>query len=179
MLLKIFALSFRYFLDRWNIFDLVVLVLSFIPLLVPKIMTTNLAILRVFWLVRVGKVLRVVEGATGLRAIILALRMALPGMVSLGLILFFIIIIFAIIGTTVFGNVKLRGDFDDVYNFSSFFKTVIVLFSVSTSGGFDGVLAAIFDDTDCKVEDDEDGVVGDCGSYGVGILFLVIYYILS
>ena len=50
---------------------------------------------------------------------------------------------------------------------------------MATSAGWDGTLDAIMDDTDCKVEDAEIGEVGDCGNFGAGIAFMMMYLTLS
>ena len=52
---------------------------------------------------------------------------------------------------------RIRGGFNDVHNFKTFFKTFILLFQMATSAGWDGTLDAIFDDTDCKQQDSEIG----------------------
>ena len=46
-----------------------------------------------------------------------------------------------------FMNVKKRYGIDETFNFSTFFKSFILLFQMCTSAGWDGVLAAIMDDT--------------------------------
>ena len=47
-------------------------------------------------------------------------------------------------------NVKLRGTLDEVYNFRTFGQSMILLFQMSTSAGWDGVLNGIMNEEDCE-----------------------------
>ena len=58
--------------------------------------------------------------------------------------------IFAIFGMSFFMTVKLRGTLDEVYNFQTFGQSMILLFQMSTSAGWDGVLNGIMDEKDCE-----------------------------
>ena len=63
-----------------------------------------------------------------------------------------------------FMNVKHRGTLDSVYNFETFGKSMILLFQMSTSAGWDGVLDGLINEKDCKDNNEETGVPGDCGN---------------
>ena len=86
--------------------------------------------------------------------------------------------IFAVFGMSLFKNVQIRGGFNDVHNFKTFFKTFILLFQMATSAGWDGTLNAIFDDTDCKLPDTEIGETGDCGKFAAGVAYMIAYLTL-
>ena len=96
--------------------------------------------------------------------------MSMPALLNICLLLFLVMFIFAVFGMSLFKNVQIRGGFNDVHNFKTFFKTFILLFQMATSAGiqshqtianlskqrlpgWDGTLNAIFDDTDCKLPD--------------------------
>ncbi len=76
-----------------------------------------------------------------------------------------------------FMNVKQRHGVDETFNFGTFFKSLILLFQMSTSAGWDGVLAAIMDENDCTPASSE--TEGDCGNRGIAIAYLVSYLIIS
>ena len=57
--------------------------------------------------------------------------------------------IFAIFGMSFFMNVKHRGGLDNVYNFETFSQSMILLFQMSTSAGWDTVLNDIMNEEDC------------------------------
>lgn len=130
--------------------------------------------LRVVRVVKVGRVLRLVKGARGIRTLLFALAMSIPALFNICLLLFLIMFIFAIFGMSFFMNVKHRKGIDDVFNFETFGQSMILLFQMSTSAGWDSVLDPIIDDADCST-----GENGNCGSYGMGIIFLISYLFIS
>ena len=182
MLMKMFALQQHYFLEPWNLFDFVVVMMSLASLFLSDLIEkyfVSPTLLRVVRVAKVGRVLRLIKSAKGIRTLLFSLIMAMPALLNIGLLLGLIMFIFAVFGMSLFKDVKIRGGFNDVHNFKTFFKTFILLFVMCTSAGFDGTLNAIFDDTDCKLEDAELGEVGDCGDFGAGCAFLVMYLTLS
>lgn len=137
-------------------------------------------LLRVVRVVKVGRVLRLVKGARGIRTLLFALAMSLPALFNICLLLFLVMFIYAIFGMSFFMNVKQRYGIDETFNFGTFFKSFILLFQICTSAGWDSVLAAIMDDTDCnKTGNEEEGTEGDCGSKGIAIAYLCSYLVIS
>jgi len=90
---------------------------------------------------KVGRVLRLIKGAKGIRTLLFSLVMAFPALMNICLLLFLVMFIFAVFGMSMFKKVKLRFGFDDVHNFQTFFKTFTLLFQVSRQndkiGNFD------------------------------------------
>ena len=99
---------------------------------------------------KIGRVLRLVKGARGIRTLLFALAMSMPALFNICLLLFLVMFIFAIFGMSFFMNVKLRGTLDEVYNFRTFGQSMILLFQMSTSAGWDGVLNGIMNEEDCE-----------------------------
>lgn len=107
-------------------------------------------LLRVVRVAKIGRVLRLVKGARGIRTLLFALAMSMPALFNICLLLFLVMFIFAIFGMSFFMTVKLRGTLDEVYNFQTFGQSMILLFQMSTSAGWDGVLNGIMDENDCE-----------------------------
>ena len=198
MCMKMFALRHYYFTDGWCIFDFVVVCLSLVSLFFADLIEkyfpspTLLRVVRVAKvrklkqkyynldsLVQVGRVLRLIKGAKGIRTLLFSLVMSLPALMNICLLLFLVMFIFAVFGISLFKHTKIRPGFNDVHNFKTFFKTFILLFQMATSAGWDGTLTAIFDFTDCKEADPEIGENGDCGNFGAGIAYLIAYLVMS
>ena len=78
-----------------------------------------------------------------------------------------------------FMNVKHRGKLDSVYNFETFGKSMILLFQMSTSAGWNEILDGLINEKDCKDNNEETGVPGDCGNTAMGIAFLLTYLVIS
>ena len=85
---------------------------------------------------KLGRVLRPVQGAWGIRLILSTLGSSLPALFSLALVLFNFIFIFAVFGMSLFKHVKHRYGFDDLFNFQTFPRTATLLFQVRIEASF-------------------------------------------
>lgn len=137
---------------------------------------------RVIRLARIGRVLRLIKSAKGIRTLLFALMMSLPALFNIGLLLFLVMFIYAIFGMSNFAYVKKESGIDDLFNFETFGNSMICLFQITTSAGWDGLLAPILnknkDDCDNSTEHPGSLVKGDCGNPPVGIAFFVSYIII-
>ncbi|XP_031808318.1 sodium channel protein type 11 subunit alpha isoform X2 [Sarcophilus harrisii] len=145
-LLKIFALRQFYFANGWNLFDCVVVVLSVISLLISQLEKHKTipfppVLFRVIRLARIGRILRLVRAAKGIRTLLFALMMSLPSLFNIGLLLFLVMFIYAIIGMTNFSHVKYEAGIDDIFNFQDFGSSMLCLFQITTSAGWDALLS--------------------------------------
>eukprot|EP00095_Tigriopus_kingsejongensis_P003327 snap_masked-scaffold524_size146631-processed-gene-0.4 protein:Tk03327 transcript:snap_masked-scaffold524_size146631-processed-gene-0.4-mRNA-1 annotation:"sodium channel protein para" len=180
--LKIFALRQYYFKEPWNVFDFVVVILSILGIVLSDLIEkyfVSPTLLRVVRVAKIGRVLRLVKGARGIRTLLFALAMSIPALFNICLLLFLVMFIFAIFGMSFFMNVKHRGTLDNVYNFETFGQSMILLFQMSTSAGWDGVLNGLMNEEDCQKDNPETGVAGNCGNSAMAIGFLICYLIIS
>ncbi|KAG1961460.1 sodium channel protein type 8 subunit alpha [Pimephales promelas] len=183
--LKLFALRHYYFTNGWNIFDCVVVILSIVGMFLADLIEkyfVSPTLFRVIRLARIGRILRLIKGAKGIRTLLFALMMSLPALFNIGLLLFLVMFIFSIFGMSNFAYVKREAGIDDMYNFETFGNSMICLFMITTSAGWDGLLAPILNyppDCDPKKENPGTTVKGDCGNPSVGIFFFVMYIIVS
>uniref|UniRef100_A0A1A8DTV0 Sodium channel protein n=1 Tax=Nothobranchius kadleci TaxID=1051664 RepID=A0A1A8DTV0_NOTKA len=184
-LLKLFALRHYYFTNGWNIFDVVVVILSIVGMFLADLIEkyfVSPTLFRVIRLARIGRILRLIKGAKGIRTLLFALMMSLPALFNIGLLLFLVMFIFSIFGMSNFGYVKHAAGIDDLYNFETFGNSMIILFMITTSAGWDGLLLPILNyppDCDPLLENPGTSVKGDCGNPSVGIFFFVMYIIIS
>uniref|UniRef100_A0A2I3H0Y1 Sodium channel protein n=1 Tax=Nomascus leucogenys TaxID=61853 RepID=A0A2I3H0Y1_NOMLE len=157
--------------------------LVFIVLFTGECYFVSPTLFRVIRLARIGRILRLIKGAKGIRTLLFALMMSLPALFNIGLLLFLVMFIYAIFGMSNFAYVKREVGIDDMFNFETFGNSMICLFQITTSAGWDGLLAPILNSgpPDCDPEKDHPGssVKGDCGNPSVGIFFFVSYIIIS
>ncbi|XP_036388464.1 sodium channel, voltage gated, type VIII, alpha subunit a isoform X1 [Megalops cyprinoides] len=183
--LKLFALRHYYFTIGWNIFDVVVVILSIVGMFLADLIEkyfVSPTLFRVIRLARIGRILRLIKGAKGIRTLLFALMMSLPALFNIGLLLFLVMFIFSIFGMSNFAYVKREAGIDDMYNFETFGNSMICLFMITTSAGWDGLLLPILNyPPDCSPEKENPGttIKGDCGNPSVGIFFFVMYIIIS
>ncbi|XP_048200215.1 sodium channel protein type 1 subunit alpha isoform X5 [Perognathus longimembris pacificus] len=184
--LKLISLRHYYFTIGWNIFDFVVVILSIVGMFLAELIEkyfVSPTLFRVIRLARIGRILRLIKGAKGIRTLLFALMMSLPALFNIGLLLFLVMFIYAIFGMSNFAYVKREVGIDDMFNFETFGNSMICLFQITTSAGWDGLLAPILNSgpPDCDPGKINPGssVKGDCGNPSVGIFFFVSYIIIS
>uniref|UniRef100_A0A8D0G1S3 Sodium channel protein n=1 Tax=Sphenodon punctatus TaxID=8508 RepID=A0A8D0G1S3_SPHPU len=184
--LKLISLRYYYFTIGWNIFDFVVVILSIVGMFLAKIIEkyfVSPTLFRVIRLARIGRILRLIKGAKGIRTLLFALMMSLPALFNIGLLLFLVMFIYAIFGMSKFAYVKREDGIDDMFNFETFGNSMICLFQITTSAGWNGLLSPILNsgEPDCDPNKIHPGsfVKGDCGNPSVGIFFFVSYIIIS
>ncbi|XP_061661034.1 sodium channel protein type 4 subunit alpha B-like isoform X1 [Syngnathoides biaculeatus] len=185
-MLKIVALRCYFFTVGWNIFDFVVVILSIVGIVLADIIEkyfVSPTLFRVIRLARIGRILRLIRGAKGIRTLLFALMMSLPALFNIGLLLFLVMFIYAIFGMANFAYVKRQAGIDDMFNFETFGNSMICLFQITTSAGWDGLLSPILNNSpeecDPHVPHTGTGQRGDCGNPSVGIAFFVTYIIIS
>ncbi|KAK6473101.1 sodium channel protein type 4 subunit alpha B isoform X1 [Huso huso] len=184
--LKMFALRHYFFTVGWNIFDFVVVILSVVGIMLADIIEkyfVSPTLFRVIRLARIGRVLRLIRGAKGIRTLLFALMMSLPALFNIGLLLFLVMFIYSIFAMSNFAYVKHESGIDDIFNFETFGNSIICLFQITTSAGWDGLLNPILNSgpPDCDPTIDHPGtdVKGNCGNPGMGMMFFTSYIIIS
>ncbi|XP_056220870.1 sodium channel protein type 4 subunit alpha B-like isoform X2 [Seriola aureovittata] len=185
-LIKIVALRCYFFTVGWNIFDFVVVILSIVGIVLADIIEkyfVSPTLFRVIRLARIGRILRLIRGAKGIRTLLFALMMSLPALFNIGLLLFLVMFIYAIFGMANFAYVKRQAGIDDMFNFETFGNSMICLFQITTSAGWDSLLSPILNNSpeECNPNIPHTGttVKGNCGNPSVGITFFVTYIIIS
>ncbi|XP_030630528.1 sodium channel, voltage gated, type XII, alpha a [Chanos chanos] len=185
-LIKIFALRCYFFTISWNIFDFVVVILSIVGIVLADIIEkyfVSPTLFRVIRLARIGRVLRLIRAAKGIRTLLFALMMSLPALFNIGLLLFLVMFIYAIFGMANFAYVKKQGGIDDMFNFETFGNSIICLFQITTSAGWDNLLDPILNNSpeECNptITNTGTNTKGNCGNPSVGITFFVSYIIIS
>ncbi|CAI5637813.1 sodium channel protein type 2 subunit alpha isoform X1 [Oreochromis niloticus] len=183
--LKMISLRHYYFTIGWNIFDFVVVILSIVGMFLSEVIEkyfVSPTLFRVIRLARIGRILRLIKGAKGIRTLLFALMMSLPALFNIGLLLFLVMFIYAIFGMSNFAYVKREAGIDDMFNFETFGNSMICLFQITTSAGWDGLLAPILNkrepDCESQLEHPGNSYKGNCGNPSVGIFFFVSYIII-
>lgn len=97
MCVKILALRKEFFLSKWNLFDLFVVVLS----VLPTTIIGNIAILRLF---RVLRAARLSSSVPQLRFVIAVITRSIPSVISIGILLLLVYYIYAVLGTQLFAT---------------------------------------------------------------------------
>uniref|UniRef100_A0A8C8STV2 Sodium channel protein n=1 Tax=Pelusios castaneus TaxID=367368 RepID=A0A8C8STV2_9SAUR len=174
--MKLLALRRFYFTSGWNIFDLSTVLSDIVNAFENYFSPT---IFRVIRLAQIGRILRLVRAAKGIRTLLFALMMSLPALFNIGLLLFLVMFIYAIFGMANFAYVQWESGIDDMFNFQTFASSMLCLFQITTSAGWDSLLDPILNTGPPFCDPNIQGVVGECGKPAIGIMFFVSYIIIS
>jgi voltage-gated sodium channel len=131
LLMRIYAHGWRFFTDAWSVFDFVVVGIALVPATGP------FAVLRAL---RVLRVLRLMSAVPAMRRVVGALLNAVPGLASIGLLLFLVIYVAGVMATQMFRHVP-GGYFDDLGT------SLFTLFQIMTGEAWPDVARAVMRQT--------------------------------
>jgi voltage-gated sodium channel len=140
-LLKIVASGVRpwdYFRQGWNLFDLAIIVVCFLPL--------DARFATVFRLARLLRTLRMVTVLPRLQVLVGALLKSIPSLGYIGLLLGLHFYVYACAGTFLFSK-------NDPMRFGTLHQTGLTLFQVLTLEGWNDVLATQYNGSDAEYPD--------------------------
>lgn len=182
--INLIGLRRYYFKSNWNNFDLIITVLGAIDVILtlgtdesPPVDPTFLRILRL------ARLARLLKHAKGIRDLLITMIVSLPALFNVGLLLFMIIFVYAIIGMVLFRYVIYNGALNPIVNFETFGRSLQLMFRLCTAAGWNDITDALsVQPPYCNAT--YDGLPnGNCGdpvaakwfmSTYVGIAFLII-----
>jgi hypothetical protein len=104
--LKIIAFDIDYFKRGWNVFDFIIVALSFSSIFISKNSKLNLkgatSVVRTF---RVGRVLRLVKKARSLKIVFNTVVVTLPALANVGGLLILLLYLYSVLGVYLFAEV--------------------------------------------------------------------------
>lgn len=128
---------------------------------------------------RVGRLLRFYKNARGIRRLLFALLISLPALVNIGALLFLVLFIYTIIGMSSFAYVKRSGAINDMVNFETIGNSMLLLFRLSTSAGWNDVLDALMiKPPECDPTYD-DLPNGNCSSPYFAVFYFVSFILFT
>ncbi|CAM1295429.1 Uncharacterised protein r2_g457 [Pycnogonum litorale] len=180
--LKMIGLRWSYFTVPWNVFDFVLVVSSILGIVLQDVLVNVLispTLLRVVRVFRIGRILRLIKAASGIRKLLFALMISIPALINIGMLLFLIMFIYALIGMGLFGHVKRHGIIDDQVNFETFGRSMVLLFRLTTSAGWNDVLDALMKDPPGCDPNNGRSSTGNCGQPMMAVVYFVSYIFIN
>eukprot|EP01028_Stygiella_incarcerata_P003241 TRINITY_DN16303_c0_g1_i1.p1 TRINITY_DN16303_c0_g1~~TRINITY_DN16303_c0_g1_i1.p1 ORF type:complete len:988 (+),score=249.52 TRINITY_DN16303_c0_g1_i1:350-3313(+) len=166
----------QYFSDSWNVFDFAIVMGSIVAVaiqLATGSRSVAIGFARVF---RIGRVIRIVKKAEGLRFIFNTLVISLPSFANVAVLFFLLLYIYAVMGVQMFGNVKFQQYLNRHANFRSFPNGLLILFRTVTGENWQAIMH------DCQIslphctENDE---ITDCGQPLLAVLYFLSFYVFA
>lgn len=119
------------------------------------------------------------QAAKGIRKLLFALIVSLPALFNIGALLALIMFIYAIIGMALFGHVTPTGALNEMVNFQTFGRSMLLLFRLMTGAGWNDILnPLLIQPPDCDMTY-HNLPYGNCGNPTLATLYLVSFIVLS
>ena len=126
-----------YFLEMWNKFDFVIVVLSILAL-DDSLFSFKVNALRV---IRVARLLRMIKASKGLRHLLKALWLSLMSIINVSMILFLVFFVFSVAGMDLFGGLeKSTVSLGKNASFDTFYLAMTTLFRCATGENWNGMM---------------------------------------
>jgi len=131
--IKVVAYGKRYFIDTWNIFDMVIVVATVFGIILSATASSTIGpqttIIRSF---RIVRVFFFFKSNRALKNTMMTFMLSIPAMVNIGGLLTLINIIFSILGMYLFAEVMPNGELNDYTNFRTFGASFLTLIRIIT-----------------------------------------------
>eukprot|EP01060_Flectonema_neradi_P015021 TRINITY_DN2170_c0_g1_i9.p1 TRINITY_DN2170_c0_g1~~TRINITY_DN2170_c0_g1_i9.p1 ORF type:complete len:2591 (+),score=361.48 TRINITY_DN2170_c0_g1_i9:114-7886(+) len=135
-LVKLIAFSYEYFSDGWNRFDFLIVAVSWVSTISQSASTSGIRVLRV------GRILRLLGRAEGLKTIVATLMSALPSLMNISTLLLVVYFIFGVFGVDMFGRMPVTTPFGHWTNFDNLYRALVTLYVVSTTESWNDIMRA-------------------------------------
>lgn len=136
----------RLMLNNWNIFDFIVVVGTNFGIATTGLPDPNrtgggggtgASVVRMF---RIGRLLRLINGAKDIKKMFDTLIVTLPGLANVATVLFLLFFIFAVIGVQLFSTVAYHGELGPHTNFRNFGMALLTLARFATGENWNGFM---------------------------------------
>ncbi|VDD85848.1 unnamed protein product [Enterobius vermicularis] len=184
--LKIYAIGFRrFFKERWNQLDMLIVVLSIAGIVFEEFealeLPINPTIIRVMRVLRIARVLKLLKMAKGIRSLLDTVGEALPQVGNLGSLFFLLFFIFAALGVELFGKLECSDahpcdGLGEHAHFKNFGMAFLTLFRIATGDNWNGIMKDALRD-DCDLSDHCES--NCCVDKVLAPLYFIIFVLIS
>ena len=137
--LKLISFAENFWVDSWNIFDLLIVACSYIDIIFSSMSSNSLRFLRigpqlirVLRVLRVSRLLRLIKKYKRLQDIMEIIQLCLPSMMNVFSLLFLVFFIYAVLGCYLFGGKQPGNYVNDWFNFNDFGFAIMLLLKLAT-----------------------------------------------
>lgn len=186
-IIKITGFGFVYFKKFWNLFDFFILICTIIQIVNSMVSFKNELILyaTVLRVLKLLKMARLLKKGAGFKNIIKTLIVTLPNLANIALLLFLLLIFYAITGMNVFGRVMLHGELSYQANFQTFASSLLTVIRCATGEAWNDIMVALMDQRSILYQCidyptyqdilDNNGEGVACGSYWASLAFFLSF----
>ena len=151
LVVKVMALGWRrYIMDSWNKFDCIIVFGTNVGLLLFFAAGIEVgSIASVVRMCRIGRIFRLINSAKSLNHYFTTIMVSLPSLYNIGLLLFLLFFIYAVMAVQIFSKVAFGDDYNNRANFRNFGNSFVTLFRFSTGENWNGFMHSMTSNTEC------------------------------
>ena len=141
MVIKITAMGNAYFNDGWCVFDFLIVISAWAGILLLQVFNIDVgAVSTVIRSFRIGRVIKLINSAENLKHIFNTFINAIPELVNVGALLMLFLFLFAVLGVSLFAEIKKSDSLDKNANFEDFGRAILTLLRVATGEAWVGIM---------------------------------------
>ncbi|XP_048579316.1 muscle calcium channel subunit alpha-1 isoform X2 [Nematostella vectensis] len=181
-ILKLFAFKPKnYFLDRWNLFDFVVVVGSVVDITMNEVSSEQMFAFGFFRLFRALRLVKLLNQGSGIKTLLWTFIKSFQALPYVGLLIIMTFFIYAVVGMQMFGRIAIDPEtqINRNNNFQTFPQSLMVLFRSATGENWQLIMLACTDTPNAKCDpnaypQDTDGLCGTDFAYAYFCSFYAI-----
>ncbi len=143
-IIKISGYGMRFFSDGWNVFDMVIVVVTIVGMILSQSSNSQVgpqtSIIRSF---RIIRIFFFFKSNKSLKNTMMTFLVSIPAMVNIGALLVLINIIFSILGMYLFSEVRFNGEINEYSNFTTFGSSFLTLIRTITGERWPKMMEAL------------------------------------
>lgn len=183
-ILKLIAFKPKnYFVDRWNLFDFIIVVGSIIDITMNEVSSEQMFAFGFFRLFRALRLVKLLNQGSGIKTLLWTFIKSFQALPYVALLIVMMFFIYAVIGMQMFGRIALDSDTQITRNnnFQTFPQSLMVLFRSATGENWQQIMLSCTnrDDVKCDPRADPQEPSGLCGSDFAYFYFVSFYSICS
>jgi len=143
-ILKIFALRRNYFLSSWNQFDLFCVIATITVIILQDALDVSLgSAASVVRILRIARLFRLLRFLKELNRLFMCLLISIPKLGNVTAVLVLFLILYSILGMSLFGTSKLDDTLEGNGNFQTFMRSFVTLFRASTGEAWNEIMHSL------------------------------------
>eukprot|EP01063_Lacrimia_lanifica_P024399 TRINITY_DN32319_c0_g1_i1.p1 TRINITY_DN32319_c0_g1~~TRINITY_DN32319_c0_g1_i1.p1 ORF type:complete len:1775 (+),score=628.16 TRINITY_DN32319_c0_g1_i1:139-5463(+) len=169
-----------YLRSVWNRFDAFVVVGTCLGLILERVAPQNgLAAVGAVRMLRVARIFRLMTHASGMKYLFKTLILSLPAIFNITLLLLVMMLIYAVFGKSMFGNLRNAAHINNDANFRSTAGAMGHMFRVLTLDNWHYLLRDAMGEGAVCTQVGGDEWIDDCGSSRVALAFYLSFYVFG
>ncbi|GFR23368.1 sodium channel protein type 4 subunit alpha B [Trichonephila clavata] len=178
-LIKILGLGKFYFRNYWNTFDLIILLLYLFGETIHLALSTSFnmfSFVYAFRILQIFHLLHFTEIFVNLRLLTYTIAASFKSLLHISILLCIIILIYSVIGVSLFGHVKPTGLIDDFVNFRTLISSAFLLFRLTTAEEWQNIYSDLsIKPPNCVIEEE----FNNCGNQAMATIYILSYIFLT